>query len=134
MAYQALLEALCPPSPGQFDPNTTEIDVSTPAVLDNNYYKLLPRGMGLFFSDNQLRVNTQMAALVSSFAANATLWKEKFAAAMVKMGRIQVQTGTCGEVRLNCGVVNPSSYSSPSSTVELGSSAPAVDEESYAAS
>jgi peroxidase len=53
---------------------------------------------------------------------------------MVKMGRIQVQTGTCGEVRLNCGVVNPSSYSSPASTVEMGSSAPAVDEEGYAAS
>uniref|UniRef100_A0A453QMG4 Plant heme peroxidase family profile domain-containing protein n=1 Tax=Aegilops tauschii subsp. strangulata TaxID=200361 RepID=A0A453QMG4_AEGTS len=29
----------------------------SPDVLDNNYYKLLPRGMGLFFSDNQLRVD-----------------------------------------------------------------------------
>ena len=133
-SYAALLRALCPSSTTQTTPITTAMDPGTPNALDNNYYKLLPRGMGLFFSDNQLRVNTQMAALVSSFAANETLWKEKFAAAMVKMGRIQVQTGTCGEVRLNCGVVNPSSYSSPSSTVELGSSAPAVDEESYAAS
>jgi peroxidase len=133
-SYAALLRALCPSNTTQTTPITTAMDPGTPNVLDNNYYKLLPRGMCLFFSDNQLRVNTQMAALVSSFAANETLWKEKFAAAMVKMGRIQVQTGTCGEVRLNCGVVNPSSYSSPASTVEMGSSAPAVDEEGYAAS
>ena len=33
------------------------MDPGTPNVLDNNYYKLLPRGMGLFFSDNQLRVD-----------------------------------------------------------------------------
>lgn len=133
-SYAQLLRALCPSNTTQTTPITTAMDPGTPNVLDNNYYKLLPRGMGLFFSDNQLRVNPQMAALVSSFASNETLWKEKFAAAMVKMGRIQVQTGTCGEVRLNCGVVNPSSYSS-SSAVELGSSAPAaVGEEGYAAS
>nr|CAB3477077.1 unnamed protein product [Digitaria exilis] len=108
-------------------PITTAMDPGTPNVLDNNYYKLLPRGMGLFFSDNQLRVDTQMAALVAAFAANETLWKEKFAAAMVKMGRIQVQTGTCGEVRLNCSVVNPTSSAA---TIELlGSSAPAADED-----
>jgi peroxidase len=29
----------------------------------------------------------------------------------VKMGRIDVQTGRCGEVRLNCSLVNPTSSS-----------------------
>ncbi|OEL33005.1 Peroxidase 1 [Dichanthelium oligosanthes] len=80
------------------------MDPGTPNVLDNNYYKLLPRGMGLFFSGNQLRVDPQMATLV--------------------------QTGTCGEVRLNCSVINPTS-----SSIELGSStAPAVDEDGIATS
>jgi peroxidase len=69
------------------------MDPGSPDVLDNNYYRLLPRGMGLFFSDNQLRVDPAMAALVGGFAANETLWKKRFAAAMVKMGRIDVQTG-----------------------------------------
>ena len=129
-SYAALLRALCPANTTQETPITTAMDPGTPNVLDNNYYKLLPRGMGLFFSDNQLRVDARMAALVGSFAANETLWKEKFAAAMVKMGRIQVQTGACGEVRLNCSVVNPTS------SIELlaSSAPPAVDEDAIATS
>ena len=87
------------------------MDPGTPNVLDNNYYKLLPRGMGLFFSDNQLRVNSTLNASVNSFAANETLWKEKFVAAMVKMGNIQVLTGTQGQIRLNCSIVNNGSSS-----------------------
>jgi len=108
-AYQALLEALCPPTTGQLTPNTTEIDLSTPALLDNNYYKLLPLNLGLHFSDDQLIRNATLAPFASAFAANETLWKEKFAAAMIKMGNIEVKTGTQGEIRLNCSVVNPGS-------------------------
>jgi len=49
--------ALCPVNKTRETPITTAMDPGTPNVLDNNYYKLLPRGMGLFFSDNQLRVD-----------------------------------------------------------------------------
>jgi len=117
-AYQALLEALCPPNPGQFTPNTTEIDVSTPAVLDNNYYKLLPLNLGLHFSDDQLIRNATLAPFANAFAANEALWKHKFAAAMIKMGNIEVKTGTTDEIRLNCSVVNPSS-SAAAGVVEM---------------
>ncbi|KAL6621278.1 hypothetical protein ACP70R_033710 [Stipagrostis hirtigluma subsp. patula] len=76
------------------------------AVLDNNYYKLLGLNLGLFFSDNQLRVNATLNASVTSFASNETDWKQKLVAAMVKMGNIGVLTGTQGEIRLNCSIVN----------------------------
>ncbi|KAI5005833.1 peroxidase 1-like [Hordeum vulgare subsp. vulgare] len=102
--YAALLQALCPSSPNAA--TTTAVDPSTPAVLDNNYYKLLSLNLGLFFSDNQLRTNATLNASVNSFAANETLWKQKFVAAMVKMGNIEVLTSTQGEIRLNCSVVN----------------------------
>ena len=111
-SYAALLRALCPANTTRETPITTAMDPGTPNVLDNNYYKLLPRGMGLFFSDNQLRVDPRMAALVGSFAANETLWKEKFVAAMIKMGSIEVLTGSQGQIRLNCSVVNNGSSSS----------------------
>ena len=108
--YATLLRALCPSNANGSTPITTAIDPSTPAVLDNNYYKLLPLNLGLFFSDNQLRVNATLNEFVNNFAANETLWKERFAAAMVKMGNIEVLTGSQGEIRLNCSVVNnPSS-------------------------
>jgi len=109
--YATLLRALCPSNANSSTPTTTVIDPSTPAVLDNNYYKLLPLNLGLFFSDNQLRVNSTLNASVNSFAANETLWKEKFVAAMVKMGNIQVLTGTQGQIRLNCSIVNNGSSS-----------------------
>jgi peroxidase len=86
--------------------------VSTPATLDNNYYKLLPLNLGLHFSDDQLIRNATLLPFVDAFAANETLWKEKFVAAMIKMGNIDVLTGARGEIRLNCSAVNPSSSSS----------------------
>jgi len=110
-AYATLLQALCPSTPDAS--TTTAVDPTTPAVLDNNYYKLLSLNLGLFFSDNQLRTNATLNASVNSFAANETLWKEKFVAAMVKMGNIEVLTGTQGEIRLNCSVVNSGSSTSP---------------------
>ncbi|XP_006644127.1 peroxidase 1-like [Oryza brachyantha] len=115
-AYAARLRALCP---REDTPATTPMDPDTPATLDNNYYKLLPQSKGLFFSDNQLRVNATMNALATRFAANEAEWKQRFVAAMVKMGHIEVQTGRCGEIRVDCNVVNPSSSSSSPEVVEL---------------
>ncbi|XP_047058492.1 peroxidase 1-like [Lolium rigidum] len=114
-AYQALLETLCPANTNQTTNVTTEIDLSTPTVLDNNYYKLLPLNLGLHFSDDQLIRNATLKASVDAFAANETLWKEKLVAAMIKMGEIQPKTGAEGEIRLNCSIVNTASSSSSSS-------------------
>ncbi|KAM3191819.1 hypothetical protein ACQJBY_069200 [Aegilops geniculata] len=111
-AYQALLEALCPANTSQFTNVTTEIDLSTPVVLDNNYYKLVQLNLGLHFSDDQLIRNATLKGFVDAFAANETLWKDKFLAAMIKMGNTAPKTGTQGEIRLNCSIVNPSSTSS----------------------
>ncbi|XP_062197975.1 peroxidase 1-like isoform X1 [Phragmites australis] len=127
-AYQALLEALCPPTTNQFTPNTTEIDLSTPTVLDNNYYKLLPLNLGLHFSDDQLIRNATTAPNVAAFAANETLWKEKFISAMIKMGRIEVNTGAQGEVRLNCSIVNAPSSSTGIEMLLPGTSDDRADE------
>ncbi|KAG8052149.1 hypothetical protein GUJ93_ZPchr0001g30651 [Zizania palustris] len=119
-AYAAQLRALCPSDTTDKTLITAPMDPDTPSTMDNNYYKLLPRGRGLFFSDNQLRVNATMNALVTSFAANEALWKQRFADAMVKMGHIQVQTGSCGQIRLNCNVVNPTSVELPGEDIDAG--------------
>ncbi|XP_066344385.1 peroxidase 1-like [Miscanthus floridulus] len=67
-AYQELLEALCRPNPGQFTPKTTtEINVSTLTVLDNNYYKLLSLNLGLHFSDDQVICNGTLGPFTNAF-------------------------------------------------------------------
>jgi peroxidase len=45
------------------------------------------------------------AAKVANNSADAATWMGQFAAALVKMGRIQVLTGTAGQVRKYCNVV-----------------------------
>ncbi|XP_040380664.1 peroxidase 1-like [Oryza brachyantha] len=131
-AYQALLEALC--AANTSTPVTTAIDLSTPATLDNNYYKLLPLNLGLFFSDDQLIRNATLLPFVNAFTANETLWKEKFAAAMIKMGNIDVLTGTQGEIRLNCSTVNAPSSSASAGTMIIDTVFPDADGGEVAAS
>ncbi|XP_078161101.1 peroxidase 1-like [Carex rostrata] len=115
-AYATLLQSLCPSNTDQFTPITTALDLTTPTTLDNNYYIGLQLTLGLLTSDQALLTNSTLNASVNSFASNQTLWQEKFINAMIKMGQIEVKTGSQGEVRLNCSVVN-----SGSSTAGFGS-------------
>ncbi|KAJ3669589.1 hypothetical protein LUZ60_011539 [Juncus effusus] len=115
-AYAKLLQTLCPSNSTRFTPITTSLDLITPTTLDNNYYVGVQLTLGLLTSDQALLTNSTLNASVSSFAANQTLWQEKFINAMIKMGQIEVLTGTQGEIRLNCSVVNNAS------SISLGSS------------
>lgn len=82
------------------------MDPSTPNLFDANYYANILANRGLFTSDQTLMSNTSTAQQVRQNAFNGLLWKLKFGAAMVKMGEIDVLTGSSGEIRLNCSVVN----------------------------
>ncbi|RVW28846.1 Peroxidase 5 [Vitis vinifera] len=53
-----------------------------------------------------LEVQTPIARMVKNNARYGENWGNKFAAAMVRMGAIDVLTGTQGEIRKNCRVVN----------------------------
>ena len=109
-AYAFLLRSICPSNSTQFVPNTTtDMDLITPAVLDNKYYLGLANNLGLFTSDQALLANATLKKAVDEFVKSESKWKSKFAKAMVKMGNIEVLTGTQGEIRLNCRVVNSGS-------------------------
>ncbi|KAJ1261844.1 hypothetical protein BS78_09G061700 [Paspalum vaginatum] len=107
-AYAFLLKSICPINSSQFFPNTTtSMDLITPTTFDNKYYVGLTNNLGLFESDAALLTNATMKALVDSFVSNETAWKALFSSSMIKMGEIVELTGTQGEIRLNCRVVNP---------------------------
>ncbi|XVF31516.1 hypothetical protein REPUB_Repub16aG0152700 [Reevesia pubescens] len=94
------------PRPGSSSDPTVPLDVLTPHRLDNKYYTVLKNHHGLLTSDQTLLSNRATAKIVRENARHDKAWARKFASAMIKMGYIEVLTGTKGEIRKNCRVVN----------------------------
>ncbi|KAK9136591.1 hypothetical protein Sjap_007185 [Stephania japonica] len=107
--YAAFLKTKCPrppsnPSASTSDP-TVPLDPS-PNTLDNIYYKQVLNHRGLLTSDDTLLSSPVTARMVSNNARFGSVWAAKYAAAMIRMGNIEVLTGAQGEIRKNCRVVN----------------------------
>ncbi|KAL8134470.1 peroxidase 12-like [Apium graveolens] len=98
---------------------TTVQDIRTPDEFDNQYYVDLVNRQGLFTSDQDLFTDNRTRDIVTSFADNQTLFFEKFVNAMIKMGQMEVVTGTNGEIRANCSVRNSDSTLLLSSVVDV---------------
>ncbi|KAK4743803.1 hypothetical protein SAY87_010115 [Trapa incisa] len=103
-AYAASLKQQCP-SNANTD-NTVPLETISPLRLDNVYYKELLRNRGLLASDERLFTSPVTKGLVLNNAIYGTVWAEKFTRAIIHMGTLDVLTGTKGEIRKNCGVVN----------------------------
>ena len=82
------------------------LDAKTPLIVDNQYYKEILRGKGVFFIDRDLANSTSTRSLVTSLASNAPLFQKRFANALIKMGQIEVLTGKAGEIRKKCSTFN----------------------------
>ncbi|XAR52113.1 Peroxidase [Bertholletia excelsa] len=103
--YASQLKQQCPQ--GSSSPNlVVPMNPSSPTVTDVGYYVDVTANRGLFVSDQTLLTNPSTANQVNENAMNPTLWRRKFADAMVKMGQIGVLTGSAGEIRLNCRKIN----------------------------
>ncbi|PNX63997.1 peroxidase 52-like protein [Trifolium pratense] len=97
-------KANCPVSGG--DTNLAPLDTLTPTSFDNNYYKDLVASKGLFHSDQVLFNNGSQDSLVSTYSTNGAKFSSDFALAMIKLSKISPLTGTNGEIRKNCRLVN----------------------------
>jgi peroxidase len=56
--------------------------------------------------------DTSTIDIVNSYSANQTTFFADFVVSMIKMGNISVLTGTEGEIRLNCAIVNTNTSAS----------------------
>ncbi|KAI5412277.1 hypothetical protein KIW84_057079 [Lathyrus oleraceus] len=103
--FATLRKATCP---FFFDGSTNlaPLDTLTPTTFDNNYYKNLVANKGLFHSDQTLFNNGSQESLVSNYSNNSATFFNDFAAAMIKLSRLSPLTGTNGEIRKNCRLVN----------------------------
>ncbi|CAL8998464.1 unnamed protein product [Prunus brigantina] len=91
--------------------NTTPFDRNSTDLFDNHYFQNLINGKGLLGSDQILfssdaAVTTNTKSLVQSYSSNSRLFLSDFADSMVKMGNISPLTGSAGEIRKNCRLVN----------------------------
>ncbi|KAL3630916.1 hypothetical protein CASFOL_023900 [Castilleja foliolosa] len=100
--YGAFLRSRCPAN----SRNAVNNDVLTPNRLDSKYYEALKIKKGLLTSDQTLFESALTRKMVVDNARFGSGWARKFAAAMVRMGNIDVLTGTQGEIRINCNFVN----------------------------
>ncbi|KAJ0451658.1 putative peroxidase [Helianthus annuus] len=89
--------------------NTTivEMDPGSRTTFDLSYYSLLLKRRGLFESDSALTRDSNTLALINQLLQGSLQnFLSEFAMPMEKMGRIEVKTGTSGEIRKNCAVAN----------------------------
>ena len=101
--YAAFLRTKC----RSLSDNTTfvEMDPGSGLTFDNNYFKILRQQKGMFQSDAALLTNKGSSNIVGELLDSGKFYTE-FAQSMKRMGAVGVLTGTSGEIRKKCNVVN----------------------------
>lgn len=88
------------------DRNAGEFLDSTSSTFDNDYYKQLMGGKGIFGSDQALFGDSRTRWIVEAFGRDGGLFFREFAASMEKLGQVGVKDDKDGEVRMKCRAVN----------------------------
>ncbi|KAK4755370.1 hypothetical protein SAY87_009127 [Trapa incisa] len=102
--YASQLQAMCPTN---VDPRiAVNMDPNTPRTFDNVYFKNLQSGQGLFTSDQVLFTDGRSRPTVNAWASDSAAFNRAFVAAMTKLGRVGVKTGSNGNIRRDCAVFN----------------------------
>ncbi|XP_020215737.2 peroxidase P7 [Cajanus cajan] len=104
--FAAARRATCPATGA--DATLAPLDSLTPTRFDNGYYADLVNRRGLLHSDQVLFNGGSQDAVVRSYGAGNAAFFRDFAASMVKLGNITPLTGTSGEIRKNCRLLNSS--------------------------
>ncbi|RCV04703.1 hypothetical protein SETIT_1G022300v2 [Setaria italica] len=104
--FAKLRQSDCPATQGINDTVLAPLDVATQLTFDNAYYGDLLKNKGLLHSDQELYNGGSQDALVKKYGSNSAAFFADYVTAMVKMGNINPLTGTAGQIRANCAVVN----------------------------
>lgn len=106
-SFRRILGSICPVT-GR-DEKFAPLDLETPAKFDNHYYINILEGKGLLGSDNVLisqDYEGEITEQVWAYASDQKLFFDSFVKSIIKMGNINVLTGSEGEVRRNCRFIN----------------------------
>ncbi|XP_047340030.1 peroxidase 44-like [Impatiens glandulifera] len=87
-------------------PGTAFLDQNTSFILDNEFYNQIKKKRGVMQIDQQLALDASSAPIVNNLAKNPAMFKNNFAAALVKLGNVGALVGQAGEIRKKCNVFN----------------------------
>ncbi|KAM7263690.1 hypothetical protein ACFE04_001373 [Oxalis oulophora] len=104
-SYAKSLRKSCPSTAGDGDLNLANLD-ATPNQFDGSYFTNILKKKALIHSDQVLINSRSTASLVKTYSYNSRIFANDFRRSMIKMGDIGVLTGTQGQVRRNCRLVN----------------------------
>ncbi|CAL0301337.1 unnamed protein product [Lupinus luteus] len=99
-------QSKCPCTSSSGDNNLAFLDFQTPYHFDNNYYNNLINQKGLLHSDQVLFNAGSTDSLVLTYSMNDKIFYSDFVIGMIKMGNNKPLTGSQGEIRNNCRVLN----------------------------
>ncbi|WCJ37593.1 Peroxidase superfamily protein [Euphorbia peplus] len=89
--------------------NTTivEMDPGSRKSFDLSYYSNLLKRRGLFQSDSALTTNSATLSTINQLLSGSLEnFYAQFAISMEKLGQVNVKTGSSGQIRKQCGLVN----------------------------
>ena len=81
-------------------------DRGTPMILDNNYYRNILDNKGLLIVDHQLATDKRTKPYVKKMAKSQDYFFKEFSRAITILSENNPLTGTKGEIRKQCSVVN----------------------------
>ncbi|XWS15546.1 hypothetical protein CRYUN_Cryun34aG0009400 [Craigia yunnanensis] len=103
--FEALLRLFCPTKIPLTNLTIVPND-KTPFIFDNQYYRDVLTGKGLFTIDSRISRDPRTAPTVRQLAANLNRFFQAFSSAFVKLSSSNVLTKEKGEVRRKCNQVN----------------------------
>ncbi|XP_042477466.1 peroxidase 29-like [Macadamia integrifolia] len=105
LGFQLLLRVKCPTKVPLTNLTFVSNDI-TSLIFDNQYYRDVMNGRGLFHIDSIISMDHRTASIVEEFAADQEYFFEVFSSAFVKLSSSNVLTGGKGQIRRQCDQVN----------------------------
>ncbi|XP_040991202.1 peroxidase 60 [Juglans microcarpa x Juglans regia] len=101
------LRSRCPQKSTGYNIVSLDQNFLSSFIVDNSFYQQILRKRGVLQIDQRLALDPRTRDIVTTIASGrASDFGSKFGEAMIKMGAIQVLTGTEGEIRKSCSVIN----------------------------
>ncbi|BBH05197.1 root hair specific 18 [Prunus dulcis] len=107
VALLGRLRRICPQNSAGTNATNLDQNPQSSFIVDNSFYKEILARRGILQIDQELALDPITQATVTALANNGTnSFATKFGQAMVKLGAVEVLTGSQGEIRRSCRAVN----------------------------